>query len=71
MIRYDLVGRRENGYAVARVEEHSAGAYVKYEIAKELEDLAQMILDAESADESLISIMFHAWLNKAKELLNG
>ena len=34
----------------------------------ELEGLAQMIIDAESADTSLIPIMFYTWLHKAKAL---
>ena len=34
----------------------------------ELENLTQMIIDAESADGSLITIMYHAWLHKAKAL---
>ena len=34
----------------------------------ELEDLTQMIIDAESAEGSLITIMYHAWLHKAKAL---
>jgi len=34
----------------------------------ELENLTQMIIDAESADGSLIPIMYHAWLHKAKAL---
>ena len=29
--RYDLVGRRENGYAVSTVEEHPSGCFVKFE----------------------------------------
>ena len=34
----------------------------------ELAGLAQMIIDAESADTSLIPIMFYTWLHKAKAL---
>lgn len=34
----------------------------------ELEDLAQMIIDAESADPRVISLMYNAWLHKAKSL---
>ena len=30
MQRYELVGRRVNGYAQSNVEEHSMGTYVKY-----------------------------------------
>jgi hypothetical protein len=34
----------------------------------ELEDLAQMIIDADSADERLRPMMYHVWLFKAKAL---
>ena len=34
----------------------------------ELEDLAQMIIDAESADPRVIPLMYNAWLHKAKAL---
>ena len=34
----------------------------------EFEDLSQMIIDSESADTSMIPIMYHSWLHKAKEL---
>ena len=34
----------------------------------ELEDLAQMIIDAESADPRVILLMYNAWLLKAKSL---
>jgi len=37
----------------------------------ELEELSQMIIDAESADAPLIPIMFHTWLHKAKALEQG
>lgn len=33
----------------------------------ELEDLRKMILDAESADASLIPFMYQTWLHKAKQ----
>lgn len=34
----------------------------------ELEDLAQMIIDAESADLRVLPLMYQAWLHKAKAL---
>ena len=34
----------------------------------ELEELVDMLLDSESADECLRDCMYHAWLHKAKEL---
>tara|TARA_R110000850_G_scaffold157154_1_gene281321 strand:+ start:377 stop:562 length:186 start_codon:yes stop_codon:yes gene_type:complete len=34
MKRYQLICRRENGYASARVEEEETGAFVKYEEAQ-------------------------------------
>ena len=33
-----------------------------------LEDLAQMIIEGESATEDLRTFMYHMWLHKAKEL---
>ena len=37
----------------------------------ELEDLAQMIIDADSADERLRPMMHHVWLCKAQRLLGS
>ena len=34
-----------------------------------LEDLAQMIIEGESATEDLRTFMYHMWLHKAKSLL--
>ena len=38
---------------------------------EELEELVDMLIDCQSADPSLIPIMYHAWLHKAKELKGG
>ena len=35
---------------------------------KALEDLAQMIIEGESATEDLRTFMYYMWLHKAKEL---
>jgi hypothetical protein len=37
----------------------------------ELEDLAQMIIDADSADEGVRPMMYHVWLCKAQRLLGS
>jgi hypothetical protein len=37
----------------------------------ELEDLAQMIIDADSADEGVRPMMYHVWLFKAQRLLGS
>ena len=37
----------------------------------ELEELVTMLIDSETADDSLINVMYRAWLHKAKELNKG
>jgi hypothetical protein len=37
----------------------------------ELEDLAQMIIDADSADEGVRPMMYHVWLCKSQRLLGS
>ena len=37
----------------------------------ELDELVDMLIDSESADPSLIPIMYNAWLHKAKCLKGG
>ena len=37
----------------------------------ELEELVDMLIDCQSADASLIPIMYNAWLHKAKWLKGG
>ena len=37
----------------------------------ELDELVDMLIDCQSADASLIPIMYHAWLHKAKWLKGG
>ncbi len=41
---------------------------IQVERIAELEDLAQMIIDAESADLRVLPLMYQAWLHKAKAL---
>ena len=41
---------------------------IQVERIAELEDLAQMIIDAESADPRVIPLMYNAWLHKANAL---
>ncbi len=36
---------------------------------KKVESLVQMIIDAETADESARAYMFYTWLNLAKQLV--
>ena len=45
-----------------------AAKYLSTDNYDEYQDLTQMIIDAESAEGSLITIMYHAWLHKAKAL---
>lgn len=58
----------------AYAQEEKAKREAWYEIGElrkriaELEDLAQMIIDAESADPRVIPLMYNAWLHKAKAL---
>jgi hypothetical protein len=44
---------------------------VKDKRIEELEELVDMLIDSESADPSLIPIMYHTWLHKAKWLKGG
>lgn len=45
--------------------------FFKQKHIAELEDLAQSIIDAESADPSVRVLMYHAWLHTAKRLKKG
>lgn len=42
--------------------------FFKQKNIAELEDLAQSIIDAESADPSTRMLMYHSWLHRAKQL---
>ena len=55
--------------------ERPNGEWVRYSDLKlllaeneALKDLAKMIIDAETADETLIKVMYKVWLNKVKQV---
>lgn len=40
----------------------------KDKLIAQLNELVDMLIDSQSADQTLIPIMYHAWLDKAKNL---
>ena len=67
-IKLNVAGVGNDGGMLVRLDDVKPIFQSQQERIAELEDLVQMIIDAEPADTRVLSFMYQVWLRKAKAI---